>query len=85
MRCGKVHDYLGIHHLSEDGKVIMTMNNYIAEMFKEVPDDLLKGTASRPASNYLFNVNPSCKKIDNESAVMYHHLTAKLLYLAKQV
>jgi Reverse transcriptase (RNA-dependent DNA polymerase) len=86
VRRGKVHDYLGIQFdFSEEGKVIMTMNDYITELFKEVPDDLLKGTASTPASNYLFNVNPSCKKLDNETAVMYHHLTAKLLYLSKRV
>jgi len=33
VRRGKVHDYLGIHFdFSEDGKVIMTMNDYIEEL-----------------------------------------------------
>jgi hypothetical protein len=46
---------------------------------------IMKGPASTPASNYLFNVNPKCKKLDSETAVIYHHLTAKLLYLAKRI
>ena len=84
---GKVHDnFLGIQlDFSQEGKVVvMTMKDYITELFKEVPDNLLKGPASAPARNYLFNVNTKCKKLESEAAVMYHHLTAKLLYLAKK-
>ena len=64
---------------------MMAMKDYITKLFKEVPDNLLKGQSSTPASNYLFHVNAKCKKLDSEAAVMYHHLTAKLLYLAKCV
>jgi hypothetical protein len=73
---GKIHNYLGIQFdFMQKGKVVvMTMDNYIQELLKEVPDDLFKGTAVSPAGNYLFNVNPSCKKLDNETAVIYHHL-----------
>jgi len=63
----------------------MTIHNYIDELIKEVPKDLLSGKASTPASNFMFNVNPKCSKLDNETSVMYHHLTAKLLYVSKRV
>ena len=86
IRRGKIHDYLGIQFdFTQNGKVIMTMDDYIQELIKEVPDDLFKGTAASPAGNHLFNVNPNCEKLDNETAVIYHHLTAKLLYLAKRI
>jgi hypothetical protein len=86
VRRGKVHDYLGIQFdFSTAGKVVMTMTDYISELLEETPDDLLKGTATSPAGNYLMNVNPECERLDSETGAMYHHLTAKLLYLAKRV
>ena len=86
VRRGKIHDYLGIQFdFSKAGKVVMTMNDYISELIEETPDDLLKGTATSPAGNYLMNVNPNCKQLDSETAAIYHRLTAKLLYLAKRV
>jgi hypothetical protein len=82
---GKVHDYLGIQFdFSNDGRVVMSMTDYISELLNQAPDDLLKGTGSTPAGNYLFHVNPNCKLLDTETAAIYHHLTAKLLYLAKR-
>ena len=61
------------------------MNDYIEELLKECPDDLMKGVSALPAGNYLFNVNPDCEKLDNDAAVMCHHLTAKMLHLAKRI
>ena len=62
----------------------MTMHDYIDELIKECPDDLMKKDAATPAASHLFSVDPSCEKLDAESATLYHHLTAKLLYLAKR-
>jgi uncharacterized protein YeaC (DUF1315 family) len=85
VRRGKVHDYLGLRiDFSEKGRVILSMYDFIAELLKETPEELLKGPAKSPASNYLFHVNAAARKLDNESAVLYHHLTAKLLYLSKR-
>jgi hypothetical protein len=69
---------------TQKGKVIMTMNDFIQELLKECPDDLMKGTSTTPAASHLFVVNPSCKKLDNDTTTMYHHLTAKMLYLSKR-
>jgi hypothetical protein len=82
---GKVHDYLGIRFdFTEPGKVAMTMFDFIDELLKECPDDLMKGTSVSPAAGHLFDVNPDCDKLDEQTATLYHHLTAKLLYLSKR-
>jgi hypothetical protein len=81
---GKIHDNLGIRFdFSEPGKVVMSMEDYISNLLEETPDDQIKGMASSPASNHLFDVNSNCKKLASNTAVIYPHLTAKLLYLSK--
>jgi hypothetical protein len=86
IRRGKVHDYLGIKFdFSTPGKVIMSMHDYVSELLEETPDELLKGPVTSAAGNHLFKVNPKSERLDSETSVLYHHLTAKLLYLAKRV
>ena len=83
--CGKIHNYLGLRmDFSEKGQVVLTMHDFISELLKEVPDELLRGPSSSPASNHLFQVNEAAMKLNDETAVLYHHLTAKLLYLSKR-
>jgi hypothetical protein len=62
---GKMHNYLGIQFdFMQKGKVVvMTMDNYIQELLKGVPDNLFKGMAVSPTGNHLFNVNPSCQNV----------------------
>jgi hypothetical protein len=85
VRCGKIHNYLGLRlDFSKKGKVVMSMFDYISELLNETPDDLLKKPVRSAASNYLFHVNPKANKLDDDTAVLYHHLTAKLLYLSKR-
>ena len=69
---------------SQKGKVRFSMLDYIDRMLEGVPDELLKGPSSTPAPNHLFQVNPDAKKLDTSSAILYHHLTAQLLYLRKR-
>ena len=82
---GKVHNYLGMTiDFSDTGKVIFSMDDYINKMLGEVPKDLMKGSCTSPAANHLFSVNNSCKKLDSATAILFHHLTAQLLYLGKR-
>ena len=82
----KVHEYLGMKiDFSHDGKVIFSMEDYIEALLAEMPDDLKKGSATTPAANHLFTVNPQGVKLNEKKAENYHHLTAKLLYLCKRV
>ena len=69
-----VHNYLGItlDYLSP-GKEIVDMKQYIDNVLSETPPDI-KGVAQTPAGEYLFKVNPDCKRLDPPSAMMFHHL-----------
>ena len=82
---GDIHEYLGMKiDFSEKGKVKFSMPEYIDRMIEDTPDELLKGPASTPAADHLFQVNPDAEKLDTSSAIIFHHLTAQLLYLGKR-
>jgi Reverse transcriptase (RNA-dependent DNA polymerase) len=81
---GKVHEYLGMTiDFSEDGKVKFSMLDYVKNMLDNLPEDML-GESNTPASNNLFEVNPDATKLDESTSEMYHHNTAKLLFLCKR-
>jgi hypothetical protein len=54
------------------------------ELLKELPDDLMKGSLLSGAAAHVYNVNDDVEKLDAETAILCHHLTAKLLYLSKR-
>ena len=68
---------------STDGKVRFSMIDYVQGMLDEIPDDM-NGESATPASKFLFEVNADCDKLDTETADMFHHNTAKLLFLCKR-
>ena len=79
---GKVHEYLGMTiDFSEHGKVKFYMQDYIKALLAEAPEEIMKGSATTPAANHLFQINPEATKLDMKQAETFHHLTAKLLYL----
>ena len=81
---GKVHKYLRMTiYYSTPGKVVFRMEDYIDCLISECPEDLLKGNPTSPAANHLFDINPKCEKLSSVKADEFHHLVAKLLYLAK--
>jgi hypothetical protein len=90
---GKVHDYLGMTlDFSSPGqaKILMIdyrkhtgMIDYIKYMLEEMPSDM-DGEAPTPASNHLFQVNEKDPvMLDDDTATMFHHNVAKLLFLSK--
>jgi len=79
---GKVHQYLGmLLDYRIVGKFQISMNEYIEEMLKSVPED--GGESSSPAGNHLFTVNPDAVPLSAPESDMYHHYVAKLLFLCK--
>ena len=60
------------------------MEDYIERLLAEVPEDMA-GTAVTPAANYLFQVKEGSTLLDDDTAEIFHHLVAKLLYLCKRV
>ena len=82
---GKIHEYLGMTiDYTTPGKVVFQMEDYIDRLIKECPEGLLKRNPTSPAANHLFEINSECAKISVTQADEFHHLVAKLLYLAKQ-
>jgi hypothetical protein len=67
---------------SSKGKVKITMVDYIQNMLNELPSDM-DGEAATPAANHLFDVNGATAGmlLDWETAELYHHNIAKLLFL----
>ena len=68
----------------EEGKVKVTMLDYIDKMLVELPADMA-GRAPTPAGNHLFQVNVSGGiPLDKETSDLFHQNVAKLLFLCKQ-
>ena len=81
---GRVLEYLGMTlDYSTKVKVKISMYDYIDKLLTELPSDM-NGSAKTPAASHLFNVNKEAKKLQEESAQLFHHLVAKLLYLSRR-
>jgi hypothetical protein len=81
---GNQHDYLGMTlDYSEDGKVKIIMTDYIEKMLDELPDDM-DGEAGTPASLHLFSIRDDPVLLDTPTAELFHHYTAKLLFLSRR-
>ena len=52
---------------TNEGKVVITMINYIEEMLEELPDDMA-GTVATPAANHLFDVQENGTKLDKQQS-----------------
>ena len=82
---GPVHEYLGMTiDFSRPGMVQFHMKAFIDDLIAETPSELLKGMAASPGGQHLFTVNEDCPKLSEKQAKLFHHLTAKLLYLSKR-
>jgi hypothetical protein len=78
-----VHDYLGMTFDFSDGEVKITMKGYINEMLDKVRDDM-GGEAATPAGNHSFMLSDEPKLLNEDDSDMFHHHTAKLLFLSKR-
>ena len=85
MHHGPIQEYLSmtIDYYTTLGKLALTMIDYIQGVIDETPDILLKGISMAPAAGHLFNIKPDATPLGSTDAVLYHHLVAKLLYLAQ--
>lgn len=81
---GRVHEYLGMTlDYSEAHKCKIRMSDYIEEMLDDIPADM-EGEAATPAALHLFEVDANAKQLDATTAQLFHHITAKLLFLSKR-
>jgi len=81
---GKVQQYLGktIDFLTP-GKVIFSMFNYVQNMLDALPVDM-SDKAVTLTLLFLFDTNNDAKKLNEVVAIIFHHNTAKLLFLCKR-
>ena len=56
---------------------------YVKELVEEAPEDMSGGTKT-PIGNHLFTTNPDCDKLPENTAQVFHHIIAKLLYLCRR-
>ena len=82
---GKVHDYLGMTlDFNTKGKAKIKMIDYLENMLEDLPADM-RGVATTPAANYLFDVNTKNPiYLDEEKSGLFHHVVAKTLFLCKR-
>lgn len=79
---GLKHSYLGMtFNFEKPGEVKVTMEKYIEDLINSTG---VKGKAATPATENLFNVQES-PFLDPDNQKEFHHLVARLLYLAKRV
>jgi hypothetical protein len=84
---GKKHDYLGMHlDFTRPGKVTISMFDYIKNMLNELPKDMAV-SANTPTAENLFMVRDekSCKCLNKDKKELFHHNTAKLLFLVQHM
>jgi hypothetical protein len=80
---GRVIDYIGMtFDFRERGAVKITMAGYVEEFLTEVAD--IEGVCITPAARNLFNTHDDDPDLGEKEKERFHHLTAKLLYLAKR-
>lgn len=79
---GLVHSYLGMTwDFSKPGKAAVSMEGYVQDVLKLYQ---VTGKAASPATEKLFEVNPSSPPLSVKQREELHSRVAKLLYLAKR-
>ncbi len=59
------------------------MTDYVESVLKEAPTDM-NGESTTPATKHLFEINDKPVALDKETADLFHSMTVKLQFLAKQ-
>jgi Reverse transcriptase (RNA-dependent DNA polymerase). len=78
---GNKHTFVGMDLEFKKGKVEISMQSYLNEAIDAFPEEI-KQTVSSPAADHLYTVNPNGKKLPEDRRECFHHIVAKLLYVA---
>ena len=65
------------------GKVMIRMDDYVSDLLEEAPQDMAR-MAATPAGDHLFKISKDPEYPGDSALELFHHLTAKLLFLCKQ-
>jgi len=81
---GKTHKFLWINFdFRIPGSVVISMKDYVKDMIKTFPEEVVKTTAT-PAAEHLFKIREEVDKLDEKLASLYHTIAAKGLFLCKR-
>jgi hypothetical protein len=79
---GREHVFLGMHIAFTDEKTaVITMREYLEEAISESGMDI-QSTAPTPATKKLFDVDEKSAPLTKKEGVVFHSVSAKLLYVA---
>ena len=67
------HTYCEKNFIFNDRAVIIDMSDYIKEKINKIPDQCTKSAATR-ATVYLFDINPSQVKLDEDKKKIFQRL-----------
>ena len=82
---GRVHEYLGMTiDYTTPGVVSFIMKDYVTDIINEKAKDMDDRVATTPAASHLYQTNNEATKLNDHDAEYFHHMVAKLLYLAKR-
>jgi len=84
---GKNHVFVGMDFsLTDDKRICITMKEYVDECIEAFLEagGKLEGKANTPAKNGLFIVTDGENELDEKRSEYFHHIVAKLLYVAKR-
>ena len=80
---GKEHVFVGIaFKIREDGKIEIRMKDYLLECLASYGEDVK--SYKTPAKKELFEINWDSNELNEEKSELFHHIVAKLLFVAKQ-
>ena len=81
---GKEHVFVGMSiTFTGDGRVRLTMKGYLEEAIQAFGENVSAGAAT-PANRNLFTVDKNLPLLETKQAEIFHHIVAKLLYVAKR-
>ena len=81
---GREHDYLAmLLRVTEDGKVIIDMTEYVMKMVKDFPDELRDGIIL-PWTERLFKVDDHSPTLETEHAKTMYSFVMKAMFVCKR-
>jgi hypothetical protein len=81
---GQKHDYLGMTlDYTLPGTLKVDMTQYVKAIIEEFPENL-SGKSACAWSENIFKVNEDAKKLDKETAAIFHTFDMKGMFLCKR-
>ena len=83
---GSMHEFLGMKiGINEDRTISVDMRQQLRQVIKEFEKfDTINANVTKPATYYLFNINPYAEQLNAELSEAFHSITSKLGYIMKR-